>query len=164
MPELADAAPHAELHQDWRLPAHILASVLGYGLLTLAAAQALVVVTQEWLLRQRKALGLLRAMPPLESMDVFLFQIIIAGFVFISLSLASGLLFLEDPFAQHLLHKTVLSIIAWLVFLVLLTGRWRRGWRGRTAVRYTLSGYALLVLAYFGSKFVLEVLLGKQWG
>lgn len=164
LPELIEAAPRAELHQDWRLPAHVLSSLLGYGLLTLAAAQALLVVLQESMLRRRGGLRWLRALPPLETMDAFLFQIIAVGYVCISFSLATGLLFLEDPFAQHLLHKTVLSIAAWLIFSMVLLGRWRRGWRGLTAVRYTLAGYFLLVLAYFGSKFVLEVLLDQQWG
>lgn len=64
-------------------------------------------------------------------------------------------------FAQHLVHKTVLGIIAWLVFAVLLWGRWRFGWRGRTAIRWTLSGAVTLMLAYFGSKLVLELLLHR---
>ena len=70
-----------------------------------------------------------------------------------------GVLFLEDIFAQHLVHKTVLSLTAWLVFAVLLWGRFQFGWRGRTAIRWTLSGFAVLLLAYFGSKFVLELVL-----
>ncbi|MGD9407447.1 MAG: cytochrome c biogenesis protein CcsA, partial [Gammaproteobacteria bacterium] len=74
------------------------------------------------------------------------------------------LIFVDNVFAQHLVHKTVLSIIALLVFGVLLLGRWRFGWRGRKAIHWTLVGYGLLVLGYFGSRFVLEVLLQRQWG
>ena len=70
------------------------------------------------------------------------------------------LLFLEDLFAQQVVHHTVLSIASWVVFAILLLGRHRLGWRGRTAIRWTLSGFFLLVLAYFGSKVVLEVILG----
>ena len=73
----------------------------------------------------------------------------------------TGILFVADLFGQHLIHKTALSIIAWLVFGVLLWGRWRHGWRGRSAVNLTLTGMAILLLAFFGSKFVLEVILHR---
>ena len=92
-------------------------------------------------------------------MESLLFQMIAIGFAILSLALLSGVLFLEDIFAQHLVHKTVLSLAAWLVFAVLLWGRFRFGWRGRTAIRWTLGGFAVLLLAYFGSKFVLELVL-----
>jgi ABC-type uncharacterized transport system permease subunit len=94
-------------------------------------------------------------------MENLLFQMLTAGFILLSLSLFSGILFLEDLFAQHLAHKTVFSIIAWLVFGTLLWGRWRFGWRGRTAIRWTLSGFFFLMLAYFGSKLVLEIVLQR---
>jgi ABC-type uncharacterized transport system permease subunit len=83
------------------------------------------------------------------------------GFILLSLALVSGALFVQDLFAQHLVHKTVLSIVAWVVFAILLWGRQRFGWRGRTAIRWTLSGFFSLMLAYFGSKWVLEVVLGR---
>ena len=73
------------------------------------------------------------------------------------------MLFINDIFAQHLVHKTILSIVTWLVFALLLWGRWRYGWRGSLAVRLTLAGIVLLLLAYFGSKLVLEVILGRSW-
>jgi ABC-type uncharacterized transport system permease subunit len=92
-------------------------------------------------------------------METLLFDAIIIGFVCLSLSLVSGMIFLENMFAQHLAHKTILSILAWLVFAILLAGRWLAGWRGRTAIRWTLGGFISLMLAYFGSKFVLEVIL-----
>ena len=69
------------------------------------------------------------------------------------------MLFVQDLLAQRLVHKTVLSVLSWLIFGGLLLGRWRRGWRGTTAVRWTLVAMALLVLSYFGSKFVLELVL-----
>ena len=84
-----------------------------------------------------------------------------SGFALLSAGLLTGIFFLEDIFAQHLVHKTVLSIVAWLVFGILLWGRWRFGWRGRTAIRWTLSGFVVLLLAYFGSKFVLELILQR---
>jgi ABC-type uncharacterized transport system permease subunit len=72
--------------------------------------------------------------------------------------------FVDNLFAQHLVHKTVLSIVAWIILGLLLWGHHRFGWRGKIAVRWTLSGGAMLTLGYFGSKFVLETLLGRQWG
>jgi ABC-type uncharacterized transport system permease subunit len=86
---------------------------------------------------------------------------IATGFVLLSLALVTGALFLEDIFAQHLVHKTILSIVAWVVFAILLWGRWRFGWRGRTAIRWTIGGFVFLMLAYFGSKFVLELVIGR---
>ncbi|EDN66789.1 Cytochrome c assembly protein [Beggiatoa sp. PS] len=86
---------------------------------------------------------------------------IAVGFGFLSLSLISGMVFLEDIFAQHLVHKTALSIVAWCVFAILLFGRWRYGWRGKTAIRWTLSGFVALMLAYFGTKMVLELILHR---
>ena len=72
-------------------------------------------------------------------------------------------MFVEDMFAQHLVHKTLLAFIAWFVFGVLLWGRWHSGWRGRTAIRWSLSGFGFLLLAYFGAKLVLEVILDRVW-
>lgn len=161
------AAPSMErliAHTSWQMEAHILLSVLAYGLLALAAFQAVLLAVQEYRLRSHRPGGLLRALPPLAVMEDLLFQTLSAGFALLSLSLFSGLIFIEDLFAQHLAHKTALSILAWSVFAVLLWGRWRYGWRGRTAIRWTLGGFVLLVLAYFGSKLVLEVILGTRWG
>jgi len=88
-----------------------------------------------------------------------MFQFLGFGFILLSVSLLTGFFYLEDIFAQHLVHKTVLSIIGWVILGVLLFGRIRFGWRGRTAVRWTLSAFAFLMLAYFGSKLVLEFIL-----
>ncbi|MEQ1638294.1 MAG: cytochrome c biogenesis protein CcsA, partial [Methylococcales bacterium] len=97
----------------------------------------------------------------LQTMESLLFQMIGTGMVFLSVSLISGFIFIENLFAQHLVHKTVLSILAWIIFTGLLFGRLRYGWRGKTAVKWTLSGFILLLLAYFGSKLVLELILHK---
>ncbi|HHJ14441.1 MAG TPA: hypothetical protein ENJ79_08725 [Gammaproteobacteria bacterium] len=146
----------------WQLDIHILFSVLAYSLLLLAAVQALVLAVQDRHLRNRQPGGFIRALPPLAVMERILFRMIGAGFALLTLALLSGLLFLEDIFAQHLAHKTVLSLAGWVIFGVLLWGRWRFGWRGRTAIRWTLSGFVMLALAYFGSKLVLELILGSQ--
>ena len=139
---------------------HILTSIIAYSLLALAALQAILLSIQNSLLHAHQPGGIIKLMPPLRNMEVLLFEVIVVGFIALTISLGSGLLFLENMFAQHLVHKTVLSILAWFVFLILLVGHWKLGWRGRTAIRWTLSGFASLMLAYFGSKFVLEILLG----
>ena len=158
---LAAAYPsqHAITASSWQLDAHILFSVLAYSLFVLAAFQAVVLAIQERHLRNRQPGGFIRALPPLQVMEALLFQMISAGFILLSLALLTGFFFLEDIFAQHLVHKTTLSIAGWFIFGILLWGRWRFGWRGRTAIRWTLSGFALLALAYFGSKLVLELIL-----
>jgi ABC-type uncharacterized transport system permease subunit len=138
---------------------HILISLLAYSLLSIAAVQAILLYFQDIHLHNKQPGGFIRALPPLESMEKLLFKLIILGFVVLCISLASGMVYLEDMFAQHIVHKTVLSIIAWVVFAVLLVGRWQFGWRGRVAIRWVLSGFFLLMLAYFGSKFVIELLL-----
>jgi ABC-type uncharacterized transport system permease subunit len=140
---------------------HVMLSLLAYSLLAIAALQALALALEDRLLRQRRPLRMMRILPPLQTLEFSMFQIIAFGFFLLSLGLISGLMFLKDMFAQHLVHKTVLSIIAWLVFAILLWGRHRFGWRGRTAIRYALSGFGSLMLAYFGSKLVLELILHR---
>jgi len=142
---------------------HVLVSVLAFALLTIAACQSLLLAYQEFRLGQKRPGGLMHILPPLKIQEELLFQLIALGFFLLTLSLATGVAFVADMLAQHLAHKTVLSTIAWLIFGVLLWGRWRYGWRGRTAVRLSLTGFMVLGLAYFGSKFVLEVFLERQW-
>jgi ABC-type uncharacterized transport system permease subunit len=138
---------------------HVFLSLLSYAILALAAAQAVLVSIQRHFLSQHKPGGFMRALPPLDTTENLLFTLLTAGFILLSLSLASGFFYLEDMFAQHLVHKTVLSCIGWAIFGILLFGRWRFGWRGKKAVHWTLSGFAILILAYFGTKVVLEVIL-----
>ncbi|MDQ4148025.1 MAG: cytochrome c biogenesis protein CcsA [Pseudomonadota bacterium] len=143
------------------LQIHILISLIAYSLLTVAALQALMLAVQDWQLHSRRPGGVVRALPPLQWMEHLMFQFIAVGFVLLSLALLTGFAFLHDIFAQHLVHKTVLSIAAWIVFAILLWGRWRFGWRGRTAIRWTFGGVFVLMLAYFGSKLVLELVLHR---
>ncbi len=144
---------------SWQLQVHILCSLLAYSILGLAVFQAILLSIQDRHLRNRQPGGFIRALPPLAVMESLLFQMIATGFALLTLALVTGFLFLEDIFAQHLVHKTTLSIIAWVVFGILLWGRWRFGWRGRTTRRWTIGGFIFLMLAYFGSKFVLELIL-----
>lgn len=149
---------------NWALRVHIILSLLAYALLSLAAVQAMLLAWQDAGLHHSGSNRAARLqMPPLEGMEQRLFELIGYGFALLTLALASGIVFVHDLFSQHLAHKTVLSLVAWAVFAGLLCGRWRYGWRGRKAIRGTLAGYVLLLLAYFGSKFVLEVLLQNQW-
>ncbi|RMD71702.1 MAG: hypothetical protein D6819_00945 [Gammaproteobacteria bacterium] len=140
---------------------HILLSMLAYSVLSIAALQAILLAIQEKHLREKHPGGFIRALPPLQVMEKLLFRLIAIGFVLLTFALIAGALYVENLFAQHLVHKTVLSIIAWCVFAVLLWGRWRFGWRGRTAIRWTLGGFFFLMLAYFGSKWVLEIALHR---
>lgn len=148
---------------EWKLQLHVALSLFSAGFLTLAAVQSVTLALQDRLLHHHSPNPLAQALPPLQTMERLLFQLITLGFFMLSLALVTGLLFVDNLLAQHLAHKTVLSLLAWGIFGGLLWGRWRWGWRGRTAIRWSLGGYAMLILAYFGSKFVLEQILNKSW-
>ncbi|MBS4050139.1 cytochrome C assembly family protein [Methylomonas rivi] len=147
--------------QNWEMTIHILSSITAFSLLNIAALQAILLAIQDQQLRSHNPKRLIAALPPLQAMETLLFQMIGTGLFFLTVSLFSGFLFIEDLFAQHLVHKTVLSIIAWIIFSSLLLGRMRYGWRGNTAIQWTLVGFILLLLAYFGSKLVLELILKR---
>ena len=141
------------------IQAHIITSIIAFSILGLAAVQAILLFFQDRTLRSHTNTGILRALPSLHESETLLFQTISLGVVILTITLASGFIYLEDIFAQHLAHKTLLSSLAWLVFVILLWGRMQFGWRGTTAIRWSLSGFTFLILAYFGSKFVLELVL-----
>ncbi len=162
--------------------AHVLIAMLAYAFFAIAAAHAVLMMVVERRLHRRRGdvreagvPGGLRAsrtlegsmapmgMPPLLTMERLLFQMLAAGFVLLTLTLASGIVFSEEIFgrALRLDHKTVFGILAWLIFGVLLLGRAVYGWRGRTALNGTFAGFAALLLAYVGSRFVVEVVLGR---
>lgn len=147
---------------DWQIKLHVTMALLAFGVLSIAAVLAILLAFQERALRHRQFGHWLRALPPLTLTETLLFRLISAGFVLLTLTLLTGVLFVDNLFGQHLVHKTVLSIVAWLVFGVLLYGRWRHGWRGARAVNLTLIGMAVLLLAFFGSKAVLELALHRQ--
>lgn len=146
---------------SWQMNTHILSSIIAFSLLNIAALQAIFLAIQEQQLRKHPPRKIILTLPPLQTMEVLLFQMISAGVVFLTVSLISGFIFIDDLFAQLLVHKTVLSILAWLIFSALLFGRSRYGWRGHTAVQWTLIGFTSLLLAYFGSKMVLELILNR---
>lgn len=138
---------------------HIMISVIAYSLITLGAFQAGLLAYQDRSIRQHHPGGFIRYLPPLHDMETLLFQFLGFGFICLSASLLSGFIYLEDIFAQQLVHKTVLSIIGWVILGVLLFGRYKFGWRGKKAIKWTLSAFAFLMLAFFGSKLVLEFIL-----
>ena len=143
------------------LQVHVVSSLFAFSILTIAAVQSVLLLTQDRRLRKHHLDGITRAFPPLHDTERLLFQTLLAGFVLLSVALISGFVFLENMFEQHIAHKTILSILAWIVFALLLWGRRQFGWRGRVAIHWTLSGFGLLILAYLGSKFVLELVLNR---
>ncbi len=146
---------------DGRLQLHAWCALLAYATLGIAALLAIMLWLQERALRRRDVHTWLRALPPLTELETLLFRTIAVGFALLTATLLTGVLFVDNLLAQHLVHKTVLSVLSWLAFGALLLGRWRYGWRGVVAVRWTLAAMALLVLAFFGSKFVLELILHR---
>jgi ABC-type uncharacterized transport system permease subunit len=146
---------------DWRITLHAWLALLAYATLAISSLLAIAQWLQERALHARTSGGWLRILPPLLQLEQLLFRSIAVGFVLLTAALLTGVLFVEDMLAQHLWHKTVFSVLSWAVFGGLLIGRWRYGWRGERAVRFTLIAMALLLLAFFGSKFVLELVLNR---
>lgn len=143
--------------------AHFLIAMVAYSLFTLAALHAIIMAVAERRLHRGELTRPLASLPPLLAMETLLFRLVLVAFALLTLTLASGIAFSETLFGKPLefSHKTLFSIISWLIFAALLVGRFAYGWRGRTAVRWTLAGFAALLLAYVGSRFVLEVILGR---
>ena len=155
---------YVEATAGWELTAHILLSMAAAALLFAAAVTAILLVFLDRRLRTHRIADLSNALPPLDALEKVMFRLIAAGFGLLTLALITGFVFVTNLFTQNLVQKTVLSLIAWLLFGVLLIGRLRFGWRGRSAVRWTLWGFGILTVAYFGVKFVLEYLFGRHWG
>ena len=147
---------------DAGIMSHILLSITAYSLLTIAAFQAVLLMIQVRQLKHKHTAGILRILPPLQTMDRLLFEIIGAGTFLLTLAIISGAIFVDNLFAQHLVHKTAFTLMAWGVFSFLLFANWRFGWRGNVAAKWTFAGIVLLILAYFGSKLVLEFILEKS--
>jgi ABC-type uncharacterized transport system permease subunit len=159
-------APSVRPLAHTELPAfrlHLVISLAAYSLFTIASLQALVMAMVERRLHGGSLPAFLQRLPPLLTMERMLFQILVAGFALLTLTLGSGMLFSEEVFGRPLrfTHKVVFGIAAWLIFAALLAGRRIYGWRGRVALRWTLAGFLALILAYLGTKFVLEVILRR---
>jgi ABC-type uncharacterized transport system permease subunit len=142
---------------------HFLAAMLAYSLLTLSALHAIFMGFTERALHNRSMKRSLTSLPPLLTMESLLFKMLLIGFVLLTLAVGSGLFFSEELFGKPMSidHKTLFAFASWGIFATLLIGRHAWGWRGKRALRWTLAGFALLILAYVGSRFVAEVILGR---
>lgn len=138
---------------------HILSSIIAYSLLSLATLLALTLQIVERGLKDHREISWVRQLPALVTMEKLLFQLITAGWLILTAAILSGGIFIEDIFAQHLAHKTLFTIISWLLYGLLLIGRHNYGWRGTIAIKLAIAAFLALLIAYFGSKFVLEILL-----
>ncbi|MCW8196297.1 phosphohydrolase [Proteobacteria bacterium 005FR1] len=144
---------------DPALVAHIVLALLAYGLLTIATLQALLLYYQNHQLKHKKTTGAVQLLPPLQTMESLMFQLLWAGEALLTILIISGLIYTQDLVAQNQAHTMAFSVIAWVIYGVLLWGRHRLGWRGKVAVRWTLGGFAALMLAYFGTQLVYQVVL-----
>ena len=138
---------------------HVLTSLIAYSFLMLASFQALLLSSQNNRLHTHTSTGFFRTLPSLEDMEHLLFRFIGIGLFILTISLLSGFYYLDNLFDKHFAHKTILSIFSWIIFSALLLGRWKYGWRGKKAVRWTLAGFIVLMLAFFGTKFIQEFIL-----
>jgi ABC-type uncharacterized transport system permease subunit len=160
---------HGSIHEYNVLPytdeplflAHLIIALLAYSLFTFAALHALLMAAAERSLHNKPSLIRLADFPPLITMEKMLFRVIGIGFLLLTLTLISGVMFSEHIFHQAMKfnHKNVFTLLSWLIYASLLLGRVVYGWRGPTAIRLTLSGFVLLLLAYAGTKFVMQFLL-----
>ncbi len=142
---------------------HFLAAMLAYSLFTLSALHAVFMGFAERKLHQRSMTRSLGSLPPILTMEALLFRMITVAFCLLTVALVSGVWFSEEIFgkAAALDHKTLFAFASWAIFAALLVGRRVYGWRGRIALRWTLAGFMVLLLAYIGSRFVVEVVLGR---
>lgn len=138
---------------------HILTSIIAYSLLCIVLLQAIAIQLIEYSLKYRNNTRWISQLPPLQTMETILFQFMTVGWIILTLSLLSGLLFIDNFFAINLLYKTILSILSWLTFGLLLFGHYIYGWRGNLAAILTLTAFITLAIGYFGSRFVIEIIL-----
>ena len=149
---------------------HIVIAIMAYSTLTIAAFHAVLMAVQEASLhtppggRPGWFAAMIERLPALLTMERLLFRMIAFGFALLTLTVLSGIVFSEELFGRPMRwdHKTIFTLLSWLLFGLLLAGRYWRGWRGKTALTFTLSGFATLLLAYVGSRFVLEVVLHRS--
>jgi len=161
---LAGGNPHHFAYAGEKMAAlHIGVALVGYALFVVAALQALLLAGLSRRLHSGVTRPELDGSLPLLSLERFMFRLVGAGFVLLTLTLVSGFVFSEEVFGKPVTftHKNVLSLLGWATFLILLIGRWKYGWRGRRALYWIVGGTVLLVLGYLGSKFVSQIVLGK---
>lgn len=164
LPALFPQARNIEHVGAWGFKLHFLAAMLAYGLFTLSALHAVFMSFVERKLHRRALTKSLASLPPILVMEALLFRMILIAFALLTLALGSGVLFSETLFGKALVfdHKTLFAFISWGIYAALLVGRHVYGWRGRIALRWSLAGFVVLLLAYVGSRFVVEVILGRS--
>jgi ABC-type uncharacterized transport system permease subunit len=160
----ASVDPSIGVAMAWQVRAHILIALLSYGLLTVGAIVAVFALIQERRLHSARITPTNSLFAPLETTEKLLIGVAATGFAGLTLSIASGLSFVNDLLEQNLAHKFAFSLIAWVIFGILLAGRFFAGWRGKRAVKLYLWGFATLFLAYFGSRVILQEIFDKSWG
>lgn len=140
---------------------HIVLSLAAYCVLFMAAIQAILLNVQNRELKHKSLNRIwVSVLPPLQTMESLLFDLLLLGFILLTVALFLGFVSVDNLLAQHLVHKTFFSILSWFLFGILLFGRWHMGWRGQRAIKFTLWGFGLLLIGFVGSKFVLELLMG----
>jgi len=158
------ADPLSQPAMAWQVRAHILIALFSYGLLTVGAIVAVFALIQERRLHSAHVTPMNRLFSPLETTEKLLIAVTASGFAGLTLAIASGLSFVSDLLEQNLAHKFAFSLVAWVIFGILLAGRFFAGWRGKRAVKLYLWGFGTLCLAYFGSRVILQEIFGKSWG
>lgn len=138
---------------------HVLLSILAYAVLAIAAAQSLLLLIQHRQLKSGHIRGVMRVFPPIQVMETMLFELLWAGALLLTAAMLAGFIYVDDLLAQRVAHKTVLTVLAWALFVTLLAGRHFLGWRAVTAIRLTLAGFVVLVVAFFGSQLVIEYIV-----
>jgi len=159
----SDLPAESGTSMSWQIQSHILISLVAYGLLSVGAIVAFYALIQENRLQAGRLSSINQLFAPMETAEKLLFGITSAGFLMLLVAVSTGFAFVDDLFSQHLVHKTALSLLALILFGLLLAGRRFAGWRGKRAVYLYLWGFLILCLAYFGSRFVLEEILGRSW-
>jgi ABC-type uncharacterized transport system permease subunit len=163
LPALELGHPQTMNIGNWAFRLHIVVAMLAYSLFTLAVFHALLLATAERRIH-KATLPADGTLPPLLVLERLLFRLILAAFVFLTLTVGSGLVFSEEIFGKPFVfsHKAVFGVASWLLFAILLAGRSLHGWRGKTATRWLLAGFVCLILAYAGTRFVLEIILQRS--
>ncbi len=159
---ISPEADRSPVHYGPGMLTHILLSILAYSTLIITTLDALLVAWQNIALKQHRSKRLITKLPAIQTLEKILFSLLWTGLILLTLSITTGFLFIDDLFAQHLVHKTVLSLMAWVIFLIVLLGHHLRGWRGLVVTYWIIAGCSLLILSYLGSKFVLEIILNRN--
>jgi len=151
---------HAAGHTNYLLATHIILSIGAYTVIAVATLEALFTLILDQMLKRRKGIVFFSHFPPLQSLESHFFLMLYFGQFLLTISLISGFVAVEDFFAQHLVHKSVLSLVSWGIFSVLILGRTFAKWRGPVVLKWSLVAFTLTFIGYFGSKFVLQIVLG----